>query len=144
MSFVRIHTSILTNFPQLKGNISAMCEISKKSIKHVTSNEKSAQNTYEKRKISFSVSHVSLCWDSIWMDICCNNYLPSILIVQSMVVKKVQLVLFQRSIRMPGSKLMRSSNFIKNYVSHEQEKHVFFSVKLTTNKIRTIPVGVLR
>lgn len=36
-------TSILTNFPQLKGNISAMCEISKKSIKHVTSNEKSAQ-----------------------------------------------------------------------------------------------------
>lgn len=27
-----------------------MCEISKKSIKHVTSNEKSAQNTYEMEK----------------------------------------------------------------------------------------------
>lgn len=27
-----------------------MCEISKKSIKHVTSNEKSAQNTYEKKR----------------------------------------------------------------------------------------------
>jgi hypothetical protein len=37
-----------------------------------------------------------------------KKYLPSILIVQSMAVKKVQLVLFQRSIRMPGSKLMRS------------------------------------
>lgn len=47
-SSVEIHTSILTNFPQLKGNISAMCDISKKSIKHVTSNEKSAQNTYNK------------------------------------------------------------------------------------------------
>lgn len=46
--FLRVHTSILTNFPQLKGNISAICEISKKSIKHVTSNEKSAQNTYER------------------------------------------------------------------------------------------------
>lgn len=53
MSFFRIHTSILTNFPQLKGNISAICEISKKSIKHVTSNEKSAQNTYKEEKEMF-------------------------------------------------------------------------------------------
>jgi hypothetical protein len=47
-SSFEIHTSILTNFPQLKGNMSAMCDISKNSIKHVTSNEKSAQNTYNK------------------------------------------------------------------------------------------------
>uniref|UniRef100_A0A8D8BTZ7 (northern house mosquito) hypothetical protein n=1 Tax=Culex pipiens TaxID=7175 RepID=A0A8D8BTZ7_CULPI len=33
------------SFPQLKGNISAMCDISKNSIKHVINSENRAQNT---------------------------------------------------------------------------------------------------
>lgn len=95
-----------------------MCEISKKSIKHVTSNEKSAQNTYEMEKkksihkyllVMYGYVEVLvffLLWKSSekQQDLCS----PSILIVQSMVVKKVQLVLFQRSIRMLGNKLTRS------------------------------------
>lgn len=36
---------ILTTFPQLNGNISAICEMSKKSIKHVIKSENRAQNT---------------------------------------------------------------------------------------------------
>lgn len=37
----------LTTLAQLNGNISAICDISKNNIKHVTNNENSAQNTWK-------------------------------------------------------------------------------------------------
>lgn len=36
---------ILTTFPQLNGNISAMCEMSKNNMRQVIKSENSAQNT---------------------------------------------------------------------------------------------------
>lgn len=100
-----------------------MCEISKKSIKHVTSNEKSAQNTYERNRemkqllllLVVMNFDLQLLLDALDKMTFCVEFvvkfknLPSISAVQSMAVKKVQLVLSQQNIRMLGNKLKRSA-----------------------------------
>lgn len=60
-----------------------------------------------------------LLQQSLMTRLASKRHSPSILAVQSMAVKKVQLVLFQRSIRMPGNKLMRSWNGEKFLLARE-------------------------
>jgi len=50
-----------------------------------------------------------------------SEYIPSILIVQSMAVKKVQLVLFQQNIQTPSNKLMISKNYDNFLIRAERE-----------------------
>lgn len=45
-----LYRNRLTSFAQLNGNISAICEISKNSIKLVKSNENIAQNTIKRKR----------------------------------------------------------------------------------------------